>query len=92
MAATASSVARKSVTSSVPGHTPRDLSQDLARHRDKMDAGPTQPPGGWPQTTGRDPDAPQGVEPSNAWSGDPLSSATPQAFSSANSFHPSGNY
>jgi hypothetical protein len=83
---------KKAVRSSAPDGRPRDLSSDLERHRDRLDAGPTQPPGGWPQTTGRDPDAPAGVEPSSAWSGDPLSSATPQAYSSGSAFHGGGNY
>jgi hypothetical protein len=48
----------KHVPSIVPGAGPRDASGDLARHRDRTDAGPTVPPGGYPETVGGNPGAP----------------------------------
>lgn len=48
----------KTVPSSAPGHRLRDMSGDLARHRDGSDARLTQPFGGYPQTVGASPDAP----------------------------------
>jgi hypothetical protein len=81
----------KHVVSAVPGQGPRDLSDAVERHRQR-EAGLTDPPGvpagGWPQTAGHDPDAPAGIEPSQPWTGDPISSATPSSYSAANSFHP----
>lgn len=83
------------VASSVAGQGPRDLSATLERHR-KREAGPTQPPaapqGGWPKTAGRDPDSPVGIEPSTPFTGDPLTSATPFAYTSGNQSHPNPNY
>ena len=73
----------KQVPSAVPSQGPRDLSGALARHRARL-AGPTEPPGvpagGWPATAGSDPDAPAGIQPSDKWTGDPMTSATPDAF------------
>lgn len=48
----------KHVPSIAPGAGPRDASGDLARHRDRADAGPTVPQGGYPETAGGNPDAP----------------------------------
>lgn len=73
----------KAVPSAVPSQGPRDLSAAVARHRAR-EAGPTEPPGvpagGWPATVGTDPDAPPGITPSDKWTGDPLTSATPDSF------------
>lgn len=83
----------KQVASAVAGQGPVDLSTAVARHRSK-EAGPTEPqgapPGGWPQTVGRDPDAPAGVEPVRPFSGDPLTSVTPFAYTAGS--HPNPNY
>jgi hypothetical protein len=72
----------KHVTSMAPGG-PRDLSASLARHRARSEGPTTVPPGGWPVTSGRDPDSPdvpaepgpgevltsptQDVSPESAW-------------------------
>jgi hypothetical protein len=81
----------KHVVSAVPSQGPRDLSDAVERHRQR-EAGLTEPPGappgGWPATAGQDPDAPAGIGPSRQMTGDPLTSATSSAYSSANSFHP----
>jgi hypothetical protein len=53
------------VPSSVPGRGPQDLSAKLAQHRNRADAGPTVPPGGYPQTVGGNPDAPDVPEQSD---------------------------
>jgi len=50
--------AGKAVPSLAPGTGPRDASADLARHRDGSDARLTQPPGGYPETVGGNPDPP----------------------------------
>lgn len=54
------------VPSSVPGRGPQDLSAKLAEHRSRPDAGPTVPPGGYPQTVGGNPDAPASESSSDA--------------------------
>lgn len=83
------------VASSVSGQGPVDLSTALERHRQR-EAGPTQPPaappGNWPKTVGRDPDAPCGVEKSTPFTGDPLTSATPFAYTAGSQSHPNPNY
>ena len=78
----------KHVASSVrqAGAGPRDLSAALARHRARGDAGPTEPPGGYPATVGADPGpAAAGKSPDN---GQVLSSPTGSAWSTANTWHP----
>ena len=83
------------VASSVAGQGPTDLSTALERHRQR-EAGPTEPQGapqgGWPATAGRDPDSPVGIEPSTPFTGDPMTSATPFAFTSSTQNHPQPNY
>lgn len=49
----------KHVPSRAPGAGPRDLSGSLARHRQGGDARETIPPGGYPETAGTNPDAPE---------------------------------
>jgi hypothetical protein len=80
----------KHVVSAVPDG-PRDLSAALARHR-AAPAGPTVPPGGWPVTAGSDPDAPAGIASSDRWTGDPVTSASPAAYSQGSAYTGSGNY
>jgi hypothetical protein len=53
------------VPSAVPGRGPSDLSARLAAHRQRPDAGPTEPAGGYPQTVGGNPGAPAGREQSD---------------------------
>lgn len=79
----------KHVLSSARGG-PRDLSRALARHRAR-EAGPTEPAGGWPATVGSDPDAPA-VAASGRWTGDPLTSATPDAFTQGSAYSGRGSY
>lgn len=85
----------KHVPSAVPSQGPRDLSGALARHRAR-EAGPTEPPGvpagGWPATVGADPDAPAGVQASDRWTGDPMTSATPDASSQGSAYSGRGSY
>lgn len=64
----------KHVVSAAPSG-PRDLTPALARQRAGNDARPTVPKGGWPETTGRDPDSPAGIRPSRENSGEALTSA-----------------
>jgi len=52
------SPAGKAVPSVAPGSGPRDMSGDLARHREGNDARLTAPPGGYPETVGGNPDKP----------------------------------
>lgn len=66
----------KHVPSSAPGG-PADLSQRLAAHRDK-EAGPTVPPGGYPQTVGVAADPPA-AELSSDTDGD-IATAGPEAM------------
>jgi len=54
------------VPSSVPGRGPTDLSARLAAHRNRPDAGPTVPAGGYPATVGGNPDAPAAPQQSDA--------------------------
>jgi hypothetical protein len=62
----------KAVTSSAPGGGPRDLSQDLQRHREQSDATVTCPPGGYPTTVGGNPNAPDVRQTSDDDSGGPV--------------------
>lgn len=50
----------KHVPSLAPDGNPRDLSGDLARHRQGNDAKVTEPPGGYPETVGGNPNPPAG--------------------------------
>jgi hypothetical protein len=75
----------KHVPSMAPGG-PRDLSKDLARQRQGSDARLTQPPGGYPETVGKDPGDPS-ISPSRQMPDDPLTAAEPAAYSVGNSYH-----
>lgn len=77
----------KHVPSVVPGQGPTDLSAALDRHRSRTDAGPTEPPGGYPQTVGVNPDAPEQRLMSDSAA---LTSPTPNASSSPTAFPPNG--
>lgn len=71
----------KQVPSMAPGAGPRDLSGDLARHREQPDASVTQPPGGYPTTVGGNPNAPAERQTSDDSVGAPAQ--TPGPYSTA---------
>lgn len=74
----------KHVVSMAPGG-PRDLSGALARHRAGSDARLTAPPGGWPATSGADPDSPDA--PPEPGPGEVLTSPT-EGSTPASAWHP----
>lgn len=81
----------KHVVSMAPGG-PRDLSASLARHRARSE-GPTelpgQPPGGYPRTAGRDPDAPRGVPAQREPQGEVITSPSQNSSgATSNTWHP----
>lgn len=80
----------KHVPSVVPGRGPSDLSGNLTAHRDRPDAGPTRPAGGYPETVGGNPDAPAQREQSDT-SGQPSQSPADQnPWSEATEWGPAG--
>lgn len=85
-------VSEKAVPSMAPGAGPRDLSGDLARHRDQSDASVTCPPGGYPQTVGGNPNAPADRQASDQ-DDTGVATTSPGPYSTATQWHGMGaNY